>query len=419
MTPPLAPYQAVTACRSCQASPLEDLIEFGTAPLADRLQDPAAPTPDLHAPLTLCHCPACGLCQIRETVAPEVLFGADYPYFSSVSPALMAHFQQSAQQLMGSGLLHPGDLVVEAASNDGYLLTHFDKAGYRVRGVDPAAGPVAEARRKGVETDHTFFSHAVAQRLRAELGPARLFLANNVLAHVADVNDFVAGIAHLLTEDGMAVIEAPSLLDLVDTGAFDTIYHQHLLYLTLNAVQPLFTRHGLKLIDAEELWVHGGSLRLFVARGGTSSARLHDLLAQEDARQVGTRAFFTPFLNRVTQICTETRAAVEAAQAAGQRLAAYGAAAKGTTLLHMLDVPPGALSHVYDKSPWKTGRAMPGSGLVIHPAGALDRTDVDVVLMLAWNFADEIIAENQPFLDQGGRFLIPVPRLQHVPDTAS
>lgn len=409
-----APHRSITACRSCGAGPLETLMAFGQSPLADRLTVPGGSEPEYRAPLTLCHCPACSLCQLRETVEPDILFHSAYPYFSSVSPALVAHFTDSAQCLIDSFSQASDVFVVEAASNDGTMLAPFQAAGHRVLGIDPAAAPVAEARRKGIPTDQVFFTAGHARHIRDRHGPADLFIANNVLAHVADVNDFVAGIAILLKDQGCAVIEVPSLMALVDDCAFDTIYHQHLLYLSLTALAPLFSRHGLVLTDAEKVWVHGGSFRLRIARHGAPSARLLDLMAEEARRDMGTRAFFDPFLQRIRTLCDETRAAVTDLANQGMRIAAYGAAAKGTTLLHMLDLPAGALRHVYDKSPWKAGKAMPGSGLVIRPAPELSRDDVDAVLLLAWNFADEILSENRRFLEAGGQFLIPVPKLRHV-----
>lgn len=410
----VAPHRNVTACRSCGAGPLETLMAFGQSPLADRLIGPGGSDPDYRAPLTLCHCPACSLCQLRETVAPDILFHSDYPYFSSVSPALVAHFEDSAQRLMSSFSGASDTFVVEAASNDGTMLAAFQAAGHRVLGVDPAAAPVAEARRKGIPTDQVFFTEEHARYVRDLHGPADLFIANNVLAHVADVNDFVAGISLILKDQGCAVIEVPSLLALVDSCAFDTIYHQHLLYMSLTALTPLFTRHGLVLVDAEKVWVHGGSFRLRIARQGAPSTRLLELMTEEDRRGVGTRAFFDQFVQRIHTLCDETRAAVANLADKGMRITAYGAAAKGTTLLHMLDLPTGTLCHVYDKSPWKAGKAMPGSGLVIRPTSELSRDNVDVVLLLAWNFADEILSENRAFLEAGGQFLIPVPKLRQI-----
>jgi hypothetical protein len=212
----------------------------------------------------------------------------------------------------------------------------------------------------------------------------------------------------------MAVIEAPYLIDLVDTGAFDTIYHQHLLYLSLTALVPLFARHGLHLNDVERTWVHGGSLRLFITREPGQSERLVSLLAAEEERKVRTAAFYRPFIERIARMRDETRAAISRLKQAGARVAGYGAAAKATTLLHYFGLDRDDLDFIVDKSPWKQGLAMPVTRIPILPPAALATERPEAVLLLAWNFADEIISENAAYLEAGGRFIVPVPRLREV-----
>ena len=411
------PLISVDRCRSCGSSDLAEVMAFGPSPIADRLVAPDDSAEEFAAPLTLVHCNGCALCQIRETVAPRILFGPDYPYYSSVSPALQRHFTESAQALIARLGLTPRDLVVEAASNDGYMLRVFHAEGIPVLGIDPADGPVAVARERGIDTVHDFFTADRARALAAEGRRARLFLANNVLAHVADVNDFTAGIACLLAEDGMAVIEAPYLLDLVDTGAFDTIYHQHLLYLSLTALVPLFARHGLHLNDAERVWIHGGSLRLSVTRAPGRSTRLQALLAAEAARGIGGPEFYRAFTARIAAMRRETRSAIARLRAQGAVVAGYGAAAKATTLLHYFGLGRAEIDFIVDRSPWKHGLAMPLTRIPILPPSALAERRAEAVLLLAWNFADEIIAENAAYLEAGGRFLVPVPAFREVART--
>lgn len=382
--------------------------------MADRLEDSDCTDVSFRAPLTLCHCTICGLCQIRETVEPRILFGADYPYYSSVSPALRAHFHDSADTIMARYPLCREDRIVEAASNDGYMLERFSAAGHPVLGIDPADGPVSEARRKGIDTRHAFFTKALARELSDEGIRAKVFLANNVMAHVADVNDFVSGIEAVLSDDGIVVIEVPYLLDLVDGCAFDTIYHQHLLYFSLTSLRPLLARHGLCLNDAERLRVHGGSLRLFVSRRSGQSPRLVGLLDEETRRQVHSVAFHDRFLAGIDSLVQRTRDEVMRLRSAGKRIAGYGAAAKATTLLHALDLPDGTLEVIYDKSPWKHGRCMPGGGIRICPPERLPADNPDSVLLLAWNLANEIIGQNAAYLADGGSFLIPVPVFREV-----
>lgn len=399
----------IKSCRSCGSGSLVEIKSFGVTPIADRMVAPDDASPEYAAPLTLMQCGACGLCQIRETVAARILFGADYPYFSSVSPALMAHFGQSARAIVANRGLAAENLVIEAASNDGYMLTHFKEEGIGVLGIDPADGPVREARRKGIDTVHDFFTHDLARALVRQGGRADVFLANNVLAHVADVNDFVAGIAVILADDGIAVIECPYLIDLVDNCAFDTIYHQHLLYLSITALVPLFARHGLVLTHADRIKIHGGSLRLFVARHGAPSPGLSALLDEEARRDVTTPGFFATFLERIDGLRLEIRSALDQLKAEGKRVSGYGAAGKATTLLHYFGIGREDISVIFDRSPWKLGLAMPGSRIPVAPPTGLSRDTTDAVLILAWNFANEIISENRAFTEAGGRFLIPVP----------
>lgn len=410
----VAPHIAIDRCRSCGSSDLATVLDFGETPLADRLVRPDSTEEEYVAPLTLVHCNGCGLCQIRETVTPRILFGADYPYYSSVSPALMQHFADSARAIIAAEELGPGDLVVEAASNDGYMLRTFREAGIGVLGIDPADGPVRVAREKGIDTIHDFFGAALADRIRAEGRKARVFLANNVLAHVADVNDFVAGIAKLLADDGIAVIEAPYLLDLLDGGAFDTIYHQHLLYLSITSLLPLFERHGLHLNDVERVWVHGGSLRLFVSRREGRTDRLDALIAEEERRRIRDVAVYADFLTRIERLGTETRAVLDRLLSEGRTIAGYGAAAKATTLMHMFGIGRRELAFIADRSTWKQGLAMPVTRVPILSPEALEQDPPDAILLLAWNFADEIIAQNASYLANGGRFIVPVPQVREV-----
>ncbi|MFV2003317.1 MAG: methyltransferase domain-containing protein, partial [Paracoccaceae bacterium] len=338
----------------------------------------------------------------------------DYPYFSSVSPALMAHFHASAQDIIAARNLRPADLVIEAASNDGYMLKTFAKHGIGVLGIDPADGPVAIARNNGIATKHDFFSAKLAGELVANGQRADVFLANNVLAHVADVHDFVTGVKTVLRTDGIAIFEFPYLLDLVDTCAFDTIYHQHLLYLTLSALMPLLAREGLFINDARRIDIHGGSLRVFVSKSAGQTGRLQNLLALETRRDVLSTQFYRDFLTRLKSVRSQTRAAVARLKSANKRVAAYGAAAKATTFLHHVGLDRQDIEFIVDKSTWKHGLNMPGNGIPIFAPGHLAHSGVDAVIILAWNFADEIIAENQAFLRAGGTFLVPIPEMRII-----
>lgn len=410
------PFTTIDGCRSCGHSALKTLVAFGDTPIADRLVRPDDLEPEYVAPLTLMTCPECSLCQIAETVTPRILFGPDYPYFSSVSPALLKHFRDSATDIIHSRSMGKGDLVIEAASNDGYMLSVFDEHGIGVLGIDPADGPVAVAKERGIDMVHDFLTAELARSLAAQGKQADVFLANNVLAHVADTNDFVEAISILLKDDGLVVIECPYLLDMIDNRAFDTIYHQHLLFLSLTALKPLFARHSLFLNDFEHVAVHGGTVRLFISKSSGESAKLKEALKREADRNVGQVTFYKAFLDDISEARDKTRAAITAFRAQGKRILGYGAAAKATTLLHYFGLDKDDIPMIVDKSAAKHGLLMPVVGIPIGPIDQFDRSSADIAIVLAWNFANEIVAENESFLKDGGIMMVPVPEFREVSD---
>lgn len=408
-------YERIARCRSCGADGLSEIVSLGTTPLADGLLASATPEePEPLVPLTLVRCESCSLVQIAETVKPEVLFCRDYPYFSSVSPALMAHFRRSAEALVEGRGLDASSFVLELASNDGYMLRNFAERGIPVLGVDPADGPARKALESGIPTLCTFFSEELARRIREERGPADVVLANNVLAHVPDLNGFVRGIGTMLARDGVAVIEVPYLVSLLEHGEFDTIYHQHLCYFSVTALAALFERNGLSLNRVERTTIHGGSLRLFVEHERNVDRSVTELLEHEAAIGISEAALYDAFVARIDALKEQVGTLLRGLKRDGKSIAGYAAAAKATTFLAYFGIDREILDYIVDLNPHKVGRFMPGTRIPIKATSALRDERPDYVVILAWNFADEIVRQQEPYLRDGGRMIVPIPAVRVV-----
>jgi SAM-dependent methyltransferase len=406
---------APLACRSCNCRELADILDLGRVPLANALlTGEQIGAPEDRFPLKLLFCPQCALVQIGETVPPERLF-ADYTYASSFSDTMLAHARALVEMLIARRRLGPQSLVIEVASNDGYLLQFYKQRGIAVLGIEPAANIAAMAEAKGIPTLVEFFDEALGQRLADEGRRADVLHAHNVFAHVPDPNRFAAGIARVLKPDGVAIIEVPYVRELIDKLEFDTIYHEHFSYFSASSVAALCGRHGLTIEDVELVPIHGGSLRLFIsAAGKRPSAAVEELLAGEQRAGLRSFPYYGNFAARVTKLKAQLLELLARLKSEGRSIAAYGASAKGSTLMNAFAIDGGLIDFVVDRSTLKQGRFTPGNHLPVLPPQALLERKPDYVLLLTWNFADEILAQQAEFRRRGGKFIVPVPEVRVI-----
>jgi hypothetical protein len=407
------------ACRACGAPLKQPFCDLGLSPISNAfIKQMNAKRGEMFYPLRAMVCGNCWLVQLDDSPGSEAHFHDDYVYFSSFSDGWLAHARRYADAMTARFNLGADSRVLEIASNDGYLLQNFVAAGIPCLGVEPTGNTAAAARQKGVETREWFFGSDAASKLAAEGWMVDLLIGNNVLAHVPDINDFVGGMPLILKAEGVATLEFPHLLNLVTQNQFDTIYHEHYSYLSLIALTPIFERAGLRIFDIDRLTTHGGSLRLFVCH---SSARhieadiVAAVAAQERAAGLASAERFEAFARRVVVTKRELLTFLIDAKSRGKRVAAYGAAAKGNTLLNYCGIRSDMVDFVADRSPAKQGRLLPGSRIPIVSPDAVDRARPDYLLVLPWNIRDEVMAQMAHIRNWGGQFVVPIPALEIIP----
>lgn len=406
----------VNACRLCGSQKLFHFLSLGSQPLANAVLDPKdAGRTEPEYPIEVVLCEGCTDVQLTETVPPDILF-RDYIYFSSFSDTMLRHAEAEATWLVADRKLGPASLVVEIASNDGYLLQHFAAAGVPVLGVDPARNIAKVANERGIPTVAEFFGRETAATLLEQGHRADVILANNVMAHVADINGVVAGVKTLLKPDGVFVMETPYVKDMIDNLEFDTMYHEHLFCHSLTALEELFRSHSLAASAVTRYPIHGGTIQVSVVHAGKEGDRptIAQMLAEEQAWGVDQRSFYADFASRVERLRDEVVGALKSLKSGGKRIAAYGAAAKGATLMNYMGIDSRYVDYVLDRSTYKHGKLMPGTHLPILSPEHLLRDQPDYLLILAWNLADEIVGQQAEYRARGGRFIIPVPTVRVV-----
>ena len=406
-------------CRHCGAELKLTLVDLGSAPpsnaylTVEKLQNP-----EKCLPLRVLVCEQCWLVQTEDFAQADELFDADYAYFSAFSSSWLAHSERYVSEMAKRFRLNEQSYMVEVAANDGYLLQYVKALGIPCTGIEPTASTASAARDKGIDIVEEFFGINLAKQLVADGKQADLTAANNVLAHVPDIKDFVAGFTALLKPDGVATFEFPHLLNLIELNQFDTIYHEHFSYLSLTAVRHIFAANGLSVFDVQELPTHGGSLRVFAQRADTGSHAISDqvslLLQKEESAGMRTAAYYSGFQGKTEKVKDDFVAFLIEAKRQGKSIAAYGAAAKGNTLMNFAGIRHDLIRFVVDKNPAKQGKFMPGSRIPIVSEDRLIEERPDYVVILPWNLREEIMQQLAYVQEWGGKFVTAVPNLKLV-----
>jgi len=409
-------YHRRTTCRICKSKHVVEFLSFGPMPLANAFRAPeelASPEPRFN--LSAVRCEDCGLVQVPDIVAPQVLFKS-YRYFSSASRPMVEHFRTVAEEISARDLTDPGDLICEIGSNDGIFLQHL-VGKCRVIGVDPADNIAPAAALNGVTTVQKFFDLPTATTLREMFGPAKVIFAANCFAHIDDLDGMMKGIVTLLADDGVFIFENHRFADMLRGKCFDQVYHEHLAFYTLRPLEHLMELYGLRITDARTIPTQGESFQIRVARkhsGHPVCASVEAIRAEEDGLGLNDPRTYETFAREVNDLKGALVTLLKGLKATGKRIVGYGAPGKGTTLLNACGIGRETLDYVVDSTPIKQGRYMPGTAIPIRHPDILSEEPPDYLLLLAWNYADAILKQEQPLRDRGVRFILPVPKLQIV-----
>jgi hypothetical protein len=400
-------------CRICKSNQTSKFLRLGSTPLANSfLKAEQLSDPEPRFPLDVVFCDQCGLVQLDHVVPPEIMF-RDYIYVSSTSQTMLAHFAAYSDEIAARFIESEQDLVLEMGSNDGCLLRFLQNHRVRTLGIEPATNLAEIANAGGIATVNDFFCERSAREIRGREGAAKVIIGNNVLAHIGNLQDLVAGLDALLRADGVAVFEVPYLVDLLRKDEFDTIYHEHLSYFAVGPLQKLFNSRGMRIFDVQRVPVHGGSIRVYVSRVGTGAEVLPSvecLLHLEKSEGLDSLETYVAFAGRVKKMKLELTELLRRLKASGARIAGYGAPAKGNTLLNHFQIGTDLIDFIVDRSPYKHGMYTPGSRIPVMEVERLLMEQPDYVLLLAWNFMQEILEQQSEYLSRGGKFVVPIPQ---------
>lgn len=402
-------------CRACDSRNLLLFLQLGPTPVPNGfLKGHHRHRAEKFYPLDVCFCKDCGLVQLAHVVSPKVMF-KNYVYIPSTSKTMRTHFASLAKQAIKKTAAKKGDLILDIGSNDGTLLKSFSSLGINILGVDPAENLAKKANQEGVKTIPALFTKELAKKIKKEYGRAKIITATNVVAHVHDLHDFLEGIKVLLSDDGLFISEFPYLIDLMEKIEFDTIYQEHLSYFSITPFDKLLKRHSLTLIDVHRIPIHGGSVRVFISKKPiTQSLLVKKLLKLEEDKGILNPQTYLKFRRKVDKVRHELVQLLWGLRLKNKQIVGYGASAKGNVLLNYCRIGPETLDYIVDSIPYKQGKFTPGMHIPIYPESKLSEEQPDYTLLLAWNFADEIIKKQADYRKKGGKFILAIPKLTIV-----